>query len=241
MYEKLATFYDTFMNDVPYDKWTEYLASFLSNKKSGVDVGCGSGKFTINLLKRGYHITGCDISAEMLSKAYENAQKEGVKATFSLQSALSFKTARPIDFVLASCDVVNYLANPLGFFKSAYKALKDDGVLIFDISSEYKLKNILANNVFTESTPFVTYIWENFLSKNCVDMRLTFFEKTTEDLYSKSTEEQTQYIFTQEKLTEMLTAVGFNKIEKYGFLSKSAPQKNEERIHFVAYKGVQND
>ncbi len=240
MYEKLAKFYDIFMRDVPYEKWADYLTRFLSNKKTGMDVGCGSGALTIALTKRGFDVVGCDISPEMLQMACRNAASERVKATFILQSAAAIRPSKPLDFITASCDVVNYLSSPLTFFKSAYTALKADGVLIFDISSEYKLRTVLGNNVFTDETDDVVYVWENSLGKNAVNMRLTFFEKNENGLYERSVEEQTQYIHTEEKLRRLLGDAGFTHVERYEFFTKAAPSEKAERIQFVAYREGKN-
>lgn len=185
-------------------------------------------------------MSGCDLSPEMLAKAYENAQKAKVKGVFSLQSAVSFKAIKPLDFITACCDVVNYISSPKAFFKTAYKNLNDGGVLVFDISSEYKLKKILGNNIFTEETDEVTYIWENTLSRNKVDLSLTFFEREESGLYRKSVEEQTQYIHTEENIKSWLSEVGFTKIRSYDAFTGKAPDKKAERIHFVAIKEVDN-
>ena len=45
MYEKLAEYYDMFMEDVPYGAWVSYIRKFLPEKGRGRDVGCGTGKF----------------------------------------------------------------------------------------------------------------------------------------------------------------------------------------------------
>ncbi|MBK9568318.1 MAG: methyltransferase domain-containing protein [Saprospiraceae bacterium] len=44
-----------------------------------IDVGCGTGRHSIELTKRGYDIIGIDLSDSMLSKARENADKQGLK------------------------------------------------------------------------------------------------------------------------------------------------------------------
>ena len=72
-------------------------------------------------------------------------------------------------------------------------------------------------------------------------MQLTFVQKTEGELFARSTEEQTQYIFSEKKIRELIEKAGFSRVESYGFLSDTSPNKNEERIHFVAYKGEQND
>jgi SAM-dependent methyltransferase len=44
-----------------------------------LDVGCGTGKFTIHLAKSAKEVTGTDISSEMLKLLNEDAEKAGVK------------------------------------------------------------------------------------------------------------------------------------------------------------------
>lgn len=74
-YTGFAQVYDTFMDNVPYDKWTEYLHSLL--KEYGVvdglilELGCGTGKVTRRLSKLGYDMIGIDYSDEMLEIARE--------------------------------------------------------------------------------------------------------------------------------------------------------------------------
>ena len=238
MYDNLAEFYDIFMDDVPYDRWIQYTSSFLSVRKKGVDVGCGTGKFTIALKKMGYDVLGMDVSEQMLSKAVQNATADGVDVTFVLQNAQFLEINNKVDFIVANCDVVNYLQNPTQFFKRAYSALNNGGILMFDISTEYKLKNVISNNVFTESNDKVTYIWENFPSKAKVEMNLTFFVQDEKDCYKKYTDTQTQYIHSNDSIMKMLKSAGFNKIKQYNFLSKQSPKDNSHRIHFVAHKEV---
>ena len=74
-YTSFAEVYDTFMDNVPYDEWGEYLVSLL--KKYGVEdglvleMGCGTGAMTRYLDAHGYDMTGIDVSEEMLTIAKE--------------------------------------------------------------------------------------------------------------------------------------------------------------------------
>lgn len=47
-----------------------------------LDLGCGSGNFSIKLAKLGYEVVGIDLSREMLSLASEKAQNEGLSIEF---------------------------------------------------------------------------------------------------------------------------------------------------------------
>ena len=47
-----------------------------------LDVGCGTGRHTIELTKRGYRVTGIDLSASQLNRAKEKAHAENLSIDF---------------------------------------------------------------------------------------------------------------------------------------------------------------
>ena len=69
-YTGFAAVYDTFMDNIPYEEWCEYLTGLL--KEQGVteglllDLGCGTGSLTELLADAGYDMIGVDNSEEML-------------------------------------------------------------------------------------------------------------------------------------------------------------------------------
>lgn len=237
MYKYLSFCYDEFMQDVDYDAWAKKIAGYIGNRKKGVDCGCGSGLITMRLKKMGYDVIGTDLSTEMLERARENFRRENLNITLVRMDSENLVVGNKVDFITAVCDVVNYMKKPEKFFVRAYNALADDGVLLFDISSKYKLTEIIGNNVFTDSTDNVTYIWSNSLSEkqNKVEMFLTFFVKNKDGSFDKEEENQIQYIYEVDDLVEKLRAAGFGKVEYFGFEGKNVAQ--EERICFAAYKG----
>ena len=237
MYKYLSSCYDEFMQDVDYDAWAKKIAGYIGNRKKGVDCGCGSGLITMRLKKMGYDVIGTDLSTEMLERARENFRRENLNITLVRMDSENLVVGNKVDFITAVCDVVNYMKKPEKFFVRAYNALADDGVLLFDISSKYKLTEIIGNNVFTDSTDNVTYIWSNSLSEkqNKVEMFLTFFVKNKDGCFDKEEENQIQYIYEVDDLVEKLRAAGFGKVEYFGFEGKNVAQ--EERICFAAYKG----
>jgi ubiquinone/menaquinone biosynthesis C-methylase UbiE len=68
-----------------------------------LDVGAGTGRYTLNLARRGAHVTAFDQSPEMLAVARQTAQQEGLSVDFqsgSLDNGLPF----PADqFDLLTC------------------------------------------------------------------------------------------------------------------------------------------
>ena len=82
-YEALSGVYDRLNGDVDYKKWADFIEEcyrrYLKEKPSLVlDLGCGTGAMTAELAKRGYDMTGLDISPEMLSRAYGRCADEGI-------------------------------------------------------------------------------------------------------------------------------------------------------------------
>ena len=237
MYDGLSEFYDLFMQDVDYRAWADFACSYLDKDASGMDVGCGSGAFTFELKSRGFNVFGIDVSPQMVAIASKNAKKQGFSIDFAVANAEKIKLNKSVDFVTAICDVVNYIKNPTEFFKNTYENLAENGVFIFDVSSEYKLKNILGDNVYTEEKDGVVYVWSNSLGKNKVDMFLSFFRKDPDGRYTRFDEEQTQYVHTLDGIVNLLQKVGFEKIEVYSSIDKKRVTATSERLYFVAQKG----
>ena len=104
MYDALAKHYDALTDADYYSRWYDYVDSLLAGRMKGMDIGCGSGAFTVELARRGKDIVGADVSESMLEVAFDKAVKAGVKPRFIRASAENFETPKPLDFVIAMND-----------------------------------------------------------------------------------------------------------------------------------------
>lgn len=243
-YKRFAAYYDAMMHDVDREAWADYLDGFLKEAQAHdvMDCACGTGAMTIALHKRGYHVIGNDVSPEMLMQARNNAFKEGAKTIiFICEDMRKLAIHKPIDALLCVCDGVNYLTEPkdaLSFFRHAYDCLKPNGLLLFDVSSAYKLSVVLGNNTFTEETDDYAYIWKNtYDEKNALcEMDLTCFVKNGER-YDRFSETHIQRAYTAEALTALLAEAGFRDIRAYKAFTRQRVKADSERIQFAARKG----
>jgi len=242
-YQNLAGVYDALMYDVDYDTWADYIAGLLKKyareNARVLEAACGTGSLSVRLKKRGFDITATDLSEEMLSVAAEKARKEGAAIPFARQDMRELSSA-PKHAVIACCDGVNYLTDDdalRSFFRSAYECLKRSGVLLFDISSDHKLRDIIGNDFFYEDGPFTTYFWKNKYDskKETVQMQLTFFLREGE-IYHRSDETHLQKAHHADHLLELLKECGFAKVHAFSFLTEEAYSADDERIQFVAIK-----
>ena len=136
-YGGFAALYDPLMQDVDYDGWAGYLASFLPPSGMIVDCACGTGAITIRLARKGFSMIGVDISPEMLEQAASKARKAGLRIPFVCQDMARLQLHRPCQGIVCACDGVNYLANLAdveAFFSAAPRGLCPGGWLLFDVS-----------------------------------------------------------------------------------------------------------
>ena len=63
-----------------------------------LDVGCGTGRHTIELSKRGYAVTGIDLSESQLARAIEKAARAHLKINFVKQDARNLSFNNEFDF-----------------------------------------------------------------------------------------------------------------------------------------------
>ncbi len=82
-YDALAPAYDELTSHHRYDEWTSDLERLaLAHGLRGtrlLDVGCGTGKSFIPFLARGYAVTACDSSPEMLARARSKPAAAGAR------------------------------------------------------------------------------------------------------------------------------------------------------------------
>jgi ubiquinone/menaquinone biosynthesis C-methylase UbiE len=115
----------------------DFIEQEMARDKSSkiIDIGCGTGRHSIELSKRGYNITGIDLSESQLNKAKEKAGKLGLKINFQKQDARNLPFEREFDLAIMLCEGSFLLmeTDEMNFeiLKNATRALKDKGKLIF--------------------------------------------------------------------------------------------------------------
>jgi cyclopropane fatty-acyl-phospholipid synthase-like methyltransferase len=71
---------------------------------SVLDVGCGTGRHSIELARRGYVVTGLDLSSEMLAKAEEAAESAAVHVKWIQSDATRFAFPGKFDAAICLCE-----------------------------------------------------------------------------------------------------------------------------------------
>ena len=240
-YTALSKFYEEIIYDKDYKTWMQFVIKTVkdnSQGNKGLDVACGSGILTRLLKKNGFDVTGVDISQDMLNVAQEKSYQEKLNIKYLKEDMKSLKSLEKVDFITVINDGLNYVDNKclLKTFKNFYNSLKKGGVLIFDVSSAYKLKYVLGNNAFGDDGENLSYLWLNSYdeSTSSVDISLSIFEKVG-DTYKRYNENQVQFAHSVENLVDKLKEAGFTLISVTDSFGKQL-KENTERILFVLKK-----
>jgi SAM-dependent methyltransferase len=139
-YSTLAPFYDRFTADYAYDAWIAQIDE--RARALGVfgrrllDVACGTGKSFGPQLARGYDVSACDLSEEMVELARGKFADRADDIFVADMRALP--NEREFDLVTCLDDGINYLLSDeelVAAFQGVADILAPGGVYVFDVNT----------------------------------------------------------------------------------------------------------
>ena len=193
IYDLLAPIYDKVNGEIDYSTWADFIEENIKRYNPDMktelvlDLGCGTGKMTRELARRGYDMTGVDLSAEMLDIARERAECCGLsdKMLWLLQDITEFELYGTVELCVSCLDTINHLTSTKELKKClslVHNYLVPDGLFLFDINGKRKFEEIYADNSYVMEEGDSVCVWQNSYNpktKLC-DFFITLFEEDEE-------------------------------------------------------------
>ncbi len=245
-YTGFAEVYDLFMEDVPYEDWSNYLKEILREYgiKDGLvlDLGCGTGVMTELLAEAGYDMTGIDQSEEMLEIAAGRKEKSGHDILYLCQDMREFELYGTVRAIVCSCDSMNYILEEdefLGILRSAaHNYLDYGGLFIFDLNTEYKYRELLGEQTIAENREEGSFIWENYYDEEEMinEYHLTLFIRENSGYYRKQEEIHYQRAYRLDTVQKLVEQSGLLLLHVYDAFTRDPVRADSERIHVVCQR-----
>lgn len=184
-----------------------------------LDVGCGTGRHSIEMARRGYNMTGVDLSASQLERAKKKADEQGVPIPFLQADARNLPFDDEFDVAIMLCeggfplmetDEMNY-----EILKNVTKSLKDKAKFIFTtLNGLFPLYNSVEE--FCASTVDegnATYHNNTFDLMTFRDHNITVVE---DDMGNMKVLDCNERYYVPSEINWLLKSLGYTKIDIFG-------------------------
>lgn len=184
-----------------------------------LDIGCGTGRHSIELTKRGYHVTGIDLSDSQLQRAREKAAELKLVIDFQKYDARQLLFINEFDLAIMLCEGAFPLmeTDEMNFqiLQSAAKALRPGGKLIFTtLNGLFPLFHSVKD--FLESS---SQVGNAITSENSFDlMSFRDYNTTTfeDDNGIQKELHCNERYYVSSEITWLLKSLNFNTVEIFG-------------------------
>ncbi len=246
IYDLIAPIYDEVNKDIDYSAWADFIEECIKKHYEGkpeliLDLGCGSGKMTVELSKRGYDMTGIDYSPDMLDKARSYAEKNKLdnKILWLLQDMREFELYGTVDVIVSCLDCINHLTTKSDLqkcFNLSHNYLVRGGLFIFDINGRTKFENIYGESCYAIETENSYCIWQNEYNKKSkiCDFYITVFNENEDGKYTRNDEVQRERMYTIRSIKSSLESCGFEFLGAYSNFNFDEANDNDERIYIIS-------
>lgn len=246
-YHEFAWAYDLLQTD-PVTPRIDFVQRVLSSRGIGansavLDAGCGTGRYALELARRGYYVCALDRSPELIAVARNRALSACVHQEFVIADLLAVTFTRLFDAIL-SRGVLNDLveeSDRVAIFQQFGAWLRPGGIAIFDVRewartvARYEKHSVHQHTVeLLDGT--LRFQSETVLDLESRQMRVRECFKITRDAIETSkVNDFVMRCWTLEELRDRLLISDFDDIETYSSYGES-DRVWSDRLVLVARK-----
>jgi SAM-dependent methyltransferase len=200
-----------------------------------LDLGCGPGRHSLELARRGFRVTGVDRTAAHLQKARERAAEEGLAVEFVQADMRAFCRPAAFDAVISLYTSFSYFEDPdenRWVLLNVFRSLKEGGRLLLDMMGKEVLARIF------QPRDWIEHDGTFFLQERSVHKNWSWMENRWILIRGDERHEFTisHWLYSATELSELLKECGFGAVDVYGDLEGAAYDHNARRLVVLGHK-----
>lgn len=196
-----------------------------------LDIGCGTGRHSIEFARRGYEVKGIDVAETYLKQAIESAKDCNLNIEFNLERGSQIKEQNIYDFAIAYYHTLGFMeeAELNTHFKNINKTLKKHGKFLLRTAGPQIIPNTKQEKVRNwgeKDNQFILsekYFEDGYRIENCITI------DTNKDEIIEYQEKQRA--FSLNDVINLLSNAGFSKIDCYKDLDGNIATDEEFGIY----------
>lgn len=218
--------------DPCYSHWADFLEDLWADDRPArvLDVCCGTGLMTAELLARGYDVEGVDASPAMLALARDRLARDALLTECVLPD---LPVQGPFDAAVSTLDGLNYLAldDLRATFAAIAATLRPGGWFVFDLHTDATLGFLLDHPVIDGSQDGSSFVLRTTVTgRTCA----TTIEFTAPDAASSFIETHTQHIHRADDIRRALAEASFTDVSVLDEYTSSPAAPTTLRATWVA-------
>ena len=198
-----------------------------------LDLGCGNGRHAIEFARRGYRVTGIDLSLPLLNIARRQAEEEHMEILFIHEDMRRLSEFNYFHAVVNLFTSFGYFAEDRensAVIGSVAHVLKRDGWFMLDFfNAEYVERTLIPyDEKLMDGT---TIIQERSIEEKRINKTITIRNGDGENTFYESVR-----FFTRDELTGMLRTYGFDIMHEFGSYDGTPVQEDSPRVILFGQK-----
>lgn len=229
-------FKDTFgfYKESEVERQVEFIEKIIPLNKGQkiLDLACGYGRHSICLKRKGYDITGYDLSSDLLEIAREKAKELQLNITFTQKDMKEIELMSEFDIILSLSTALSFYDDNTNFniFKRIFNALKPGGYFLYDQGNIFKLMQLaLKKDVDEKELPGGIKV----MKKYTFDAKKCILKNRTAIIYKNKEKDESGWdirYYILPELEKMMNEIGFNILNVYGDYEETEYTMESDRL-----------
>ncbi len=200
-----------------------------------LDLGCGIGRHSLELARRGFQVTGVDRTRSYLDQAKEQTGKESLDIEFIQDDMRMFSRADSYNSVISMYTSFGYFEDAEDDRKvvsNVFDSLKNEGTFLIETHGKETLARVFRERDWSEEDGVIK-IYERKVSQNWGWMwNRWIMLKGNERIEN----EISHRLYAATELIALLTDCGFSQADAFGNLDGDPYDHQAQRLIVVGHK-----